>query len=259
MPEELCCECDKGLIIFDRERGERRCENCGAVIEDRLVRPEDAPGKLSPGAKPGGFTRKFDKDHTGKRVKAPWGIERQDSNERAENEIRDIVVRICDVAQPPDKDGVAAGAIHLYRRYLKEKTAKKLPTPVERRYLAAATVLFVCRERKFFCDMRAFCLQVGVAQKTVRQYMRLLQRLGGPALVSSTDYVAAFCSGLALNWNVQRRAKHLLDGRTGNPRTLAATAIVVAAEQLGIPIGIKEVGDVSGVTAETISRNRRRF
>src|SRR2546428_4492184 len=103
-PDKLCSECNQGLIIFDGRRGEWRCENCGAVIEDRLVRSDDAPGQLSPGAKPGGFTRKFDKDHTGKRVKAPWGIERQDSNERAENEIRDIVVRICDVAQPPDKD-----------------------------------------------------------------------------------------------------------------------------------------------------------
>ena len=154
---------------------------------------------------------------------------------------------------------MAAGALLLYRRYLKEKTAKKLPTPVDRTFLAAATVLFVCRERKFFYDILTFCRQVGVPRKTVLQYIRLLQRLGRPALVSSSDYVAAFCSQLGLDWKVQHLAKDLLNGRAGNPRTLAATAIVVAAEQLGVPLKVKDVAHGTGVTAERISRTRHRF
>jgi len=255
--EELCPEC--GTNIFsDYKRGERVCES-GHVIEDRLPDDSGNSGKLSPGSKPGGFTRKYDRDHAGRPVVAPRGIERQDPDERADNKIRETVLRICNTIQPPDRDAVAAGAILLYRRYLKEKLAKKLPTPVERKYLAAATVLFVCRERRVFCDIRTLCSQVAIPQRTMHQYTRLLQRLRLPALVSSTDYVAPFCSLLALDWKVQRLARDLLNGRAGNPRSLAATAIIMAAEQLGVHIKVKEVADATGVRAESISRTRRRF
>ena len=96
-----------------------------------------------------------------------------------------------------------------------------------------------------------------------RTYRTLVRELGLRLLPQSPrDYIARFCNRLALDMEVLRKAKDILDQVEKDelasgvaPSGVAAAVIYISAMLCNKPCTQKEVAEVAGVTEVTI-RNR---
>jgi transcription initiation factor TFIIB len=73
------------------------------------------------------------------------------------------------------------------------------------------------------------------------------------------EFVAAISDALELSAHVERRARHILgqqDATGGNPIGIAAAAVYVACEQSDVAVTLKELAAVTGLTKETIWRQK---
>jgi transcription initiation factor TFIIB len=130
--------------------------------------------------------------------------------------------------------------------------------------VVAATLYAACRQCGVPRTLDEIADKSNVDRKSIgRTYRTITRELTLRLLPQSPrDYIARFCNKLALDIDVQRKAKEILDKVERQelpsgvaPSGVAAATIYIAALISGNPCTQKEVAEVAGVTEVTI-RNR---
>jgi transcription initiation factor TFIIB len=284
---DACPECGSGRIVADFSRGEVHCENCGAVLEDRLV--DTGPD-----------WRAFDAEQRGakERTGAPlsvlqhdlglgtvmWG--RTDAHGRS---IRGSEMGKIRRLQKWDrrsrfKRGAERNLAHALSEIRRMGTALDAPKPVledaATLYRQAATKNLI--RGRSIDSVAAACLYASMRRKGVprsleelstvskaakreigRVYKVVASELGlSMTPVAPNAFIPRFASRLKVSQAVEAKALEVVRGATDaevvsgkDPKSIAAGAIYIASVLVGEPRTQKEVSEASGVTEVTI-RNR---
>ena len=283
-----CPECGSTRLIWDYERGELICQDCGLVLDDsyidqgpewRAFDPEQRERRARTGA-PLDYTAPDkglstmigwkNKDSYGKSIPTrnraqlyrlrKWQrrIRVGGASERSLASALSELDRISsDMSLPRN---VREAAAMIYRRAIE----KNLIRGRSIEGVTAAAVYAACRQTGVPHTLDEVAASSKVDRKEIGRTYRFLARELGLKLMptSPQDYIERFCSELGLSEDTKTKAleilrqaeeKELTSGR--GPTGVAAAAIYIASILCGERRTQREVADVAGVTEVTI-RNR---
>ncbi len=283
-----CPECDSPHLIRDYERAEVICEDCGLVLDDRMIdegpewRAFDSEQREArERAGPPSTIMSHDKGlstQIGWRNKDAYGrtiphrsraqIYRlrkwQHRIRTSKSGERSLAQGLTEINTMASKMGlprhVRESAAVLYRK----ASTKNLVRGRSIDEVVAATLYAACRQCGVPRTLDEIADKSNVDRKSIgRTYRTLTRELGLKLLPQSPgDYIARFCNKLSLDMEVQRRAKEILEEVEREelasgvaPSGVAAATIYIAAMLCGRPCTQKDVAEVAGVTEVTI-RNR---
>lgn len=278
-----CPECGESNLLVDASRGETVCQDCGTVVEDRVVDhgPEwrgfddetsrDRVGApLTTALHDRGLTTSIDwrnKDSSGKLLSA----ERRKQLERLRSwqerirvqnaKERNLQYALSEINRMTSALGVSdrvrdMGAV-IYRRALDDDLVRG------RSIEGMATGAFYAACRKN-CVPRSLDEIAAISRvdkcEIGRAYRYLVQELELRMVpVSPKTYVPRFCSELDLSEAVQRRALEIISRATDaglhsgkSPPGFAGAVVYLAARECDEPRYQCEVADVANVTDVTI-------
>ncbi len=287
---KVCPECGSTNLVWDPERGEIICRDCGLVISENLIdygpewrafdteqRDKKARGGSSLNIlKPNkGLVTEIDqynKDIRGGKIAAKnqAQIQRMRKWHKRISIATSFEKNLATAFTELDRlvsslklpESVAKEAAYIYRKAVKKELIRgRLIESV-----VAAVVYAVCRMKRIPKTLEDIARVSGSEKKEIGRAYRFLKRelnLNVPTSDPSI-YISKFASELGLDEEVQREAieiikkaldKGILSGR--GPTGVAAAALYIAAARQGKKKTQKEVADVAGVTEVTI-RNRYR-
>lgn len=281
--EAVCPECDSSNLFTDTTRGETVCQECGAVVDDRVVDHgpewrdfEDRPDRQRVGAPltnalhDKGLTTTIDwrnKDSSG-RMLSPRRRQRlrrlrswqerirvRDSTERnlqyALNEINRMTSALGVSKQVRETSAV------IYRRALE----KDLIRGRSIEGVASGACYAACRQNGVPWSLNEIAAISRVEKEEIgRAYRYLVQELSLKMVpMDPATYVPRLCSALDLDETVQRRATRILELATNEglhagkpPAGYAGAAVYLAAERAGESRYQSEVAEAASVTDVTI-------
>ena len=288
--ERRCPSCGSVDIIFDNERGEQVCNNCGLIIEENLTDtgpewrafdPEQRASRARTGApvkyaKPNrGLVTEMDlynKDIRGVRIpsKRQAQIYRMRKWHKrasiASSSERNYLIALPELNRVASylglPDNIRESAALLYRKCVQNNLIRGRPIEI----VVQAVVYASCREAGMPRTLDEIASISGVAKKDVGRAYRVIAHeldLKVP-LTDPIAYVPRYSNALKLSGEAQEKAveilkmamqKGLLSGRS--PTGVSAAAVYIAGALAGERRTQKEVADVAGVTEVTI-RNRYR-
>ncbi len=283
-----CPECNSPHLIRDYERAEVICEECGLVLDERMIdegpewRAFDSEQREArERAGPPSTIMSHDKGlstQIGWRNKDAYGrtiphrsraqiyrlrkwhhrIRTSKSGERS------LAQGLTEINTMASKMGlprhVRESAAVLYRK----ASTKNLVRGRSIDEVVAATLYAACRQCGVPRTLDEIADKSNVDRKSIgRTYRTLTRELGLKLLPQSPrDYIARFCNKLGLDMEVQRKAKEILEAVEREelasgvaPSGVAAATIYISAMLCGRPCTQKDVAEVAGVTEVTI-RNR---
>ena len=272
-----CSECGSKRLIYDYDKAEIFCQDCGMVIEQNIVdlgpewhsfNSEQLLKKARTG--PSMTYRIHDKGLStatpvnkipGLHLPGKWKSSSQDPKEKTFTSALIEIGRIATALNLPD--GIKEDASLLFRKFLKKKTKFLVGRGVEA--IAAALVYISCRQCGVPRTLEEMRDVSRVGQKKIKQaYFYLLREFNlkvPPA--SPIDFVPRFCSKLNLSGKTREKAIEIIKkakaaGLTNGrrPMGIVAAAIYIAAETHNEKCTQKDVSNVCGVTEPTI-RNKR--
>ncbi len=288
--ERRCPSCGSTDIIYDTERGELVCNNCGLVIEEnatdsgpewRAFDPEQRASRARTGApikyaKPNrGLVTEIDlynKDIRGVRI--PTKRQAQLYRMRkwhkrasiASSSERNYLIALPELNRVASylglPDNIRETAALLYRKCVQNNLIRGRPIEI----VVQAVIYAACRESGMPRTLDEIANISGVAKKDVGRAYRVISHeldLKIP-LTDPIAYVPRYTNALKLSGEAQEKAvellrqamkKGLLSGRS--PTGVSAAAVYIAGALAGERRTQKEVADVAGVTEVTI-RNRYR-
>lgn len=283
-----CPECDSPHLIRDYERAEVICEDCGLVLDERMIdegpewRAFDSEQREArERAGPPSTIMSHDKGlstQIGWRNKDAYGrtiphrsraqIYRlrkwQHRIRTSKSGERSLAQGLTEINTMASKMGlprhVRESAAVLYRK----ASTKNLVRGRSIDEVVAATLYAACRQCGVPRTLDEIADKSNVDRKSIgRTYRTLTRELGLKLLPQSPgDYIARFCNKLGLDMEVQRQAKDILEAVEREelasgvaPSGVAAATIYIAAMMCGRPCTQKDVAEVAGVTEVTI-RNR---
>lgn len=283
-----CPECQSPHLVRDYERAEVICEDCGLVLDDRMIdegpewRAFDSEQREArERAGPPSTIMSHDKGlstQIGWRNKDAYGrtiphrsraqIYRlrkwQHRIRTSKSGERSLAQGLTEINTMASKMGlprhVRESAAVLYRK----ASTKNLVRGRSIDEVVAATLYAACRQCGVPRTLDEIADKSNVDRKSIgRTYRTLTRELGLKLLPQSPgDYIARFCNKLSLDMEVQRKAKDILEEVEREelasgvaPSGVAAATIYIAAMLCGRPCTQKDVADVAGVTEVTI-RNR---
>lgn len=279
---QRCPECNSINITYDEERGEVICNDCGLLIEEKMVDTgQDLGGKFDKSEKKGRAgapisIQKFDKGLTTNvgeisdiykldtkqtrkflRLKK-WQERVSTSIERNLRLAMAELRRITAYLNLPQVVGDEAARIYNYvlqRGYVRGRSMESV---------IAACIYAACRSYKIPRTLDEIAQASDMERKEIgRTYRFIIRRLTIKVKPSSpNDYISRFSSILNLSPKTQNHALRILkkadteeltSGR--GPAGIAAAALYVAALLNDEKKTQREVADVAGITEVTI-RNR---
>ncbi len=285
-----CTSCGSTDIIFDNEKGEYVCNNCGLIIEENVTdsgpewRAFDADqrnARARTGApikymKPNkGLVTEIDmynKDIRG--TKLPSKRQAQLYRMRkwhkrasiASSSERNYLIALPELNRVASylglPDNIREQAALLYRHCVKENLIRGRPIET----VVNAALYAVCRNVGVPRTLDEIAKISGVSKKEIGRSFRVISHelhLKIP-LPDPSSYVPRYVSALKLSGDAQEKAvlllkqamkKGLVSGRS--PTGVSAAAVYIASALTGEHRTQKEVADVAGVTEVTI-RNRYR-
>jgi len=286
----VCPSCGSTDIIFDAERGEYVCNNCGLVIEANVtdMGPE---------------WRAFDADQRNERARTGAPIKYMKPNKGLVTEIdmynkdirgaklpskrqaqlyrirkwhkrasiassseRNYLVALPELSRVASylglPDNIRESAALLYRQCVKNNLIRGRPIET----VANAALYTVCRQAGMPRTLDEIAQISGVPKKEIGRTYRIIAHelnLKIP-LTNPVSYVPRYVAALKLSGEAQKKAEELLrqamrkglvSGRS--PTGVCAAAVYIASALVGERRTQKEVAEVAGVTEVTI-RNRYR-
>ena len=285
-----CTSCGSTDIIFDNEKGEYVCNNCGLIIEENVTdsgpewRAFDADqrnARARTGApikymKPNkGLVTEIDmynKDIRG--TKLPSKRQAQLYRMRkwhkrasiASSSERNYLIALPELNRVASylglPDNIREQAALLYRHCVKENLIRGRPIET----VVNAALYSVCRSAGVPRTLDEISKVSGVPKKEIGRSFRVISHelhLKIP-LPDPSSYVPRYVSALKLSGEAQEKSvlllkqamkKGLVSGRS--PTGVSAAAVYIASAMVGEHRTQKEVADVAGVTEVTI-RNRYR-
>jgi transcription initiation factor TFIIB len=277
-----CPECGSTNLIFDESKSEVICEDCGLIIEEKMVdtshelRSFDKGEKKSRGGSPISM-QKFDKGLT-TNVGEISDIYKLDSNQDTrkylrirqwqervstsiERNLRQAMAELRKVSSFLDLPSVVREeAARVYNFVLQ----RGLVRGRSMESVIASCIYAACRSYNIPRTLDEISIASEVERKEIgRTYRFIIRRLGiKPTPSSPRDYISRFGSTLHLSPKVQHEAhvvlqrkeiSELMSGR--GPAGISAAALYVAALLNDEKRTQREVADVAGITEVTI-RNR---
>jgi Transcription initiation factor IIB (TFIIB) len=290
MPGKQCPSCRSDNLIYDRERGELVCNNCGLVIEENITdlgqewRAFDsdqrnsrartgAPMKYTKANK--GLVTEIDlynKDIRGVRVPSKrhaqlyrmkkWHKRASIASSSERNYLIALpeLNRVASYLGLPEN--IRENAALLYRRCVQNNFIRGRPIET----VVQAVIYAACRKAGMPRTLDEIASISGLPKKEVGRAYRAISH-GLNLKIPLTDpisYVPRYVSALKLSAESQEEAvkllksamkKGLVSGRS--PTGVSAAAVYIAGAIAGERRTQKEVADVAGVTEVTI-RNRYR-
>ncbi|MGC8567669.1 MAG: transcription initiation factor IIB [Candidatus Micrarchaeia archaeon] len=288
--EKKCPSCGSTDLVYDSERGELVCNNCGLVIEENMINngPEwrafdaeqrdsrtraGAPMKF---AKPNkGLVTEIDaynKDIRGVRIPSKRQAQlyrmrkwHKRANIASSSERNYLVAlpelnRVASYLGLPEN--IRESAALLYRKCVQNNLIRGRPIEV----VVQAVIYAACRQADMPRTLDEIAQISGLPKKEVGRAYRIIGHalnLHIP-LTDPTSYVPRYINALKLSGEAQEKAmallkeatkKGLISGRS--PTGVSAAAVYIAGALAGEKRTQKEVADVAGVTEVTI-RNRYR-
>ena len=277
-----CPSCGSGDIIFDGERGEYICNNCGLVIEEnvtdtgpewRAFDSEQRNARARTGApikymKPNkGLVTEIDmynKDIRG--TKLPSKRQAHKRASIASSSERNYLVALPELNRVASylglPDNVRESAALLYRSCVKNNLIRGRPIET----VVNAALYATCRQAGMPRTLDEISQISGVPKKEIgRTYRVIAHELGLKIpLTDPIAYVPRYVAALKLSGEAQEKSvlllkqamkKGLVSGRS--PTGVSAAAVYIASALVGERRTQKEVAEVAGVTEVTI-RNRYR-
>jgi transcription initiation factor TFIIB len=283
-----CPECNSPHLVRDYDRAEVLCEDCGLVLDERLI--DEGPdwrafdsGQREARERSGppssimshdkGLSTQIgwrNKDAYGRTIphrsraqiyrlrKWQHRIRTSKSGERS------LAQGLSEINTMASKMGlprhVRESAAVLYRK----ASAKNLVRGRSIDEVVAATLYAACRQCNVPRTLDEVADKSNVDRKSIgRTYRTLTRELSLKLLPQSPqDYIARFCNKLGLDIDVQRKAREILERVESQelasgvaPSGVAAATIYISALISGKPCTQKDVAEVAGVTEVTI-RNR---
>ena len=281
--KDKCPVCGSTNIVLDRVLGERHCESCGLVLDDRII--DEGPDWRNFGSDSG-----EDRSHTGgkKQVAVHDGgittvIGKNDKGVTKENKIlftrlrrlqewtrirnatdRNLAIafkdldRVVGVMALPQS--IRDSAANIYRGAV----MKKLVRGRTIKGVVAASIYAACRQSNVPRTLDEISEATGVWRKEIGRTYRIMARELRLDLkpTNPRDYVQRFCSELNLSMDVQSKTFDILIEATREeitsgkgPTGMAAAAIYIASIICDKRRTQRDIADVAGVTEVTI-RNR---
>jgi len=278
-----CPECGGINLVFNKEKGEIICKDCGLVIEEKMIDfgqewqefdHEQAEKRRRTGA-PMTYT-KYDRG-LGTDIGQTSDIYQLKNKGRNKFfRLRKWQYRISTAIERNLK--LALAELKRVASYLKlpksveEESARIYTMAVQRglvrgrsmESVVAGALYAACRRHEVPRTLEELSEASGIDKKEVGRTYRFVTRELGIRILPSNpvDYIARFASALNLNANTQSKAVEILEkaqkaeltsGR--GPTGIAAASLYVAALMNNEKRTQREVADIAGVTEVTI-RNR---
>lgn len=288
--QKKCPSCGSMDVIFDNERGERICNNCGLVIEEnatdsgpewRAFDADQRNARARTGApikytKPNrGLVTEIDlynKDIRGVRIPSKrqaqlyrmrkWHKRASISSSSERNYLIALpeLNRVSSYLGLPDN--IRENAALLYRKCVQSNMIRGRPIET----VVQAVIYAACRSAGMPRTLDEISSISGLPKKEIgRAYRVISHELGLKIpLTDPISYVPRYVNSLKLSGEAQEKSvellkqamkKGLVSGRS--PTGVSAAAVYIAGALCGERRTQKEVADVAGVTEVTI-RNRYR-
>ncbi len=282
-----CPVCGSDKFVFDNERGEVVCIQCGTIVEDRLLdlgpdwrafTPEERESRARTGAPLTRLTSEAlttvidwrDKDVSGKELDIKKKLEAirlrkwqtrarvQTSYERNLVQASQELERLKSLLAVPKQ--CIDEALEIYRMALEKELVRGRSVEA----MITAALYMACRKRMIPRPLDEITKYTRASRKEVaRCYRLLLRELNIRIPISDpSTYVSRIAEQLKLSGDVIKEAKKIIEeakkrGLTAgkDPAGLAAAAIYIACLLQGDIRTQKEVAMAAGVTEVTV-RNR---
>jgi len=286
---KICPSCGSSNLVFDSERSELVCNNCGLVIEENIATTEQewrafdaeqqsararagAPLQL---AKPNkGLSTEIDLYRDIRGVRLPQKRQAQLYRMRkwhkkasiASSSERNYLIALPELNRVVSYLGlpsnVRENAALLYRKCVQNNLIRGRPIET----VVQAVIYAACRKAGMPRTLEEISTISGLPKKEIgRAYRAISHELGLKIpLTDPISYVPRYATALKLSGEAQEKAvdllkkamkKGLVSGRS--PTGVSAAAVYIGGALAGERRTQKEVADVAGVTEVTI-RNRYR-
>jgi len=286
---KICPSCGSNSLVFDSERSELVCNNCGLVIEENIATNEQewrafdaeqqsararagAPLQL---AKPNkGLSTEIDLYRDIRGVRLPQKRQAQLYRMRkwhkkasiASSSERNYLIALPELNRVVSYLGLPANvrenAALLYRKCVQNNLIRGRPIET----VVQAVIYAACRKAGMPRTLEEISTISGLPKKEIgRAYRAISHELGLKIpLTDPISYVPRYAAALKLSGEAQEKAVDLLkkamkrglvSGRS--PTGVSAAAVYIGGALAGERRTQKEVADVAGVTEVTI-RNRYR-
>jgi len=285
-----CPSCSSANIIFDSEKGEEVCNNCGLILEENVIDPRQEwrafdSDQMNSRARTGGpikFAKPnrglvteidlYNKDIRGVRIPSKrqaqlyrmrkWHKRASITNSSERNYLIALpeLNRVSSYLGLPDN--IRESTALLYRKCVQGNLIRGRPIET----VVEAVIYASCRIAGMPRTLNEIASISGVSKKEIGRAYRLITNSLGLRipLTDPISYVPRYAAALKLSGESQERSidllkqamkKGLISGRS--PTGVSAAAVYIAGAMEGERRTQKEVADVAGVTEVTI-RNRYR-
>lgn len=284
-----CPECSSRNLVYDENRGERHCNECGMVLEESMIDPSaewrtfnqdgGGPDRSRVGAPVSnlihdkGLSTEIDwqnKDFAGSAISAKnrsqmyrmrkWQkrARTKGSKERNLSEALTKIQYICSKLNLPKT--VAERSADIYRKALAEDLIRGRSIEIT----SAASVFIANQQMLTARTVEDLAIMLKVNPKEIGRTYRFLKRrlmIRTPP-PSPLTYVSRFCSELGLNSDTENQVreiirmaeeKELTYGKS--PTGITAAALYIAGYQTNQIRTQREISEITNVTEVTI-RNR---
>jgi len=284
-----CPECGSIHLSMDSIRGELFCDNCGVVMEDKMLdeRPEWSAyshedemrlSRVGPPIKKGTLNNQLSTIITPSSVDSKGSpmspkavsmyyrlgrlqrqVARSGKGERSVSMVSRTLSRLASQLQLPP--AVVAEASFVSMKAIKTDLLRGRSIQA----LVSASLYIACRNLGVPRTINEISVSAGLGRKRLTKTVSIVSRKIGvrPKPVQATDYLARFCSELELGDDVRVLATSILS-KTGNDNSLsppgtAASAIYLAALARGQRVPQKRVAKVAGVSEVTLRSHFKLF
>ncbi len=284
-----CPECNSRKLVYDENRGERHCNECGMVIEDAMIDPSaewrtftqdgGGPDRSRVGAPTSnlfhdkGLSTEIDwqnKDFSGSAISSKYRSQMhrmrkwqkrartKDSKERNLSEALTRIQYICSKMNLPKT--VAERSADIYRKALAEDLIRGRSIEVT----AGASVFIANQQMLTARTVEDVAIVLKTNPKEIGRTYRFLKRrlmIRTPP-PSPLTYVSRFCSELGLNSDTEGKVREIINlaeekeltyGKS--PTGITAAALYIAGYQMNQIRTQREISEITNVTEVTI-RNR---
>lgn len=284
----VCPECGSTHLVWDYEKGELYCADCGSVIEDsfidqgpewRAFDKEQEASRARTGAPmtflshDKGLATEIswsNKDSYGKRIPHKnraqiYRVRKWHQRIRVSNAAeRNLSVALQELNNVSSRMGLPKDVRETAAIIYRKAVEKNLIRGRSIESIVAASIYAACRKVGMPRTLDEVAKASELNKKKIgRAYRHLTKELNlNLKPTTANSYINQFCSKLKLDKNVATRAEDVVRRATEagitsgkGPTGVAAAAIYIAANMENQPRTQKEIADVAGVTEVTI-RNR---
>ena len=276
--ELIKCECGSKNIIWDNQRGEVICGECGLVLKDHLIQncsdkrfynKEESDARQHNGSPPSnlvpdkglGTTFYFPKNLNSKKTQNYLKLRRLQNRQTWSDKHLYLAIgeikRITSILLLPKN--IAEAAATLYRKIYNNGILRSRSI----KCLATASLYITCRMRKIPVTLKMIADTSPFSEKKIRNaYFLILKELNiNLNVISSENLIPRIDSQLNISnkaeWDaiiIAKKADESKEFLGKNHKGIAAAAVYIATAQNGEKVGQRKIAKAAEVTQVTLRK-----